>query len=100
VVVEGGTGTLHGLTSFGATVSLSRVRLGTPVVVRTNFHPAWSATSDGSAIALSERGGQLSFDAPCNGDCAVTLHYPKRRWLLPIAALVLLMAGFGLRRLR
>jgi hypothetical protein len=69
---------------------LSGVSRGTTVVVRTNFHPAWSAETDDRDVALAASNGQLSFAAPCDGTCRVKLHYPARRGLLPMAVALLI----------
>jgi hypothetical protein len=90
VTTTSGRGALEGMHAHGAVVVLSDVSRGTPVVVRSNFHPAWSAEVDGSPIPLGASNGQLSFAAPCDGACRVTLHFPARRFLLPLAVLVLL----------
>jgi hypothetical protein len=98
--VETATGSAELLarTPFGATVALRGVRSGTPVVVRTNPHPAWSAEVGGRAVPLGETHGQLSFDAPCDGDCDVSLEYPRRLWLWPLAALALMIGIAAARR--
>lgn len=99
VVVQSGTGHLEGLHSFGGDVALRDVRRGAPVVVRTNFHPAWTATSSGRAVELRDTGGQVSFASPCDGDCRVTLAYPVHRGLMPLALTVVVVTGLGLTRL-
>ncbi len=86
VATTRGTGTLADRSVLGATVVLSGVTQGDPVVVRTNHHPAWTALSDGRDVPLVERDGQVSFDAPCDGDCQVALVYPGRPWLWWLAA--------------
>ena len=98
VVAETGRATLESRSPFGAAVTLSASRSGTSVIVRTNFHPAWRARSRDHDVALVNRDGQLSFDSPCDGDCVVTLQYPKRHGLLPVAIVAILAGGFGLRR--
>ena len=78
---------------------------GEPVVVRTNVHPAWSADINGQAVPLSSHEGQLSFAAPCTGDCRVALHVPAHRALIPLAGItsigaVLALGVFDRRRQR
>ena len=73
VATRTGEGVLVELDAHGAIVQLQDVHLDEAVVVRTNFHPAWTARANGRAINLVERNGQLSFDAPCTGACIVTL---------------------------
>jgi hypothetical protein len=89
VITSAGQASLEGLGAHGAQVVLSNVPRGTPVVVRTNYHPAWSARTDGQAVPLTASDGQLSFAAPCDGSCRVTLTFPARRGLLPMAVTVL-----------
>jgi hypothetical protein len=98
VVTATGAGTLANAGSHHADVALTGVRAGDPVIVRTNFHPAWSAAIDGRALQLDARDGQLSFVAPCTGDCTVALAYPAHRAFIPLAIVVLLAAGFIARR--
>jgi hypothetical protein len=99
VNTNSGRGTLLDRTPFGAIVTLAGVRAGESVTVRTNFHPAWTADAHGTPISLGPNAdGQLTFSSPCDGDCVVTLRYPRRRWLLPIAGLAVVVAGALLRR--
>lgn len=99
VTTTTGQGVLRNRSPFGATVALDGVRAGTPVVVRTNPHPAWTAHQDGTVVPLAARDGQLTFDAPCDGACLVTLSYPRRLWLWPVAAAALGLAVLLSRRL-
>jgi hypothetical protein len=69
-----------------AAVTLTDVRAGDRVVVRTNYFPAWTAAVGRQRVALYEVDGQLAFDAPQSGSYAVALQYPRRRWLLVVAA--------------
>ena len=96
VLTTAGDGRLDAPEAHGARVVLTGVTRGTPVIVRTNYHPAWSAQVDGQQVPLSARDGQLAFDAPCDGACVVTLVYPARRGLLPMAGLVLIAVTTGL----
>lgn len=82
VVTKQGSGRIARRDGLGATIALSGVVAGDSVVVRTNYFPAWTATSDGRAVDLFATDGQLSFRAPCDGDCEVALAYPRRTWLL------------------
>jgi hypothetical protein len=93
VVVAHGRGALEHVTPLGADVVLYAVPAGETVTVRTNFHPAWVAHANGQYVALSDHEGQVSFAAPCNGDCTVTLSYPRRRWLLPLALITVIAAA-------
>jgi hypothetical protein len=87
VATVSGSGSLEGIGPFGGTVRLVDVGPGETVVVRTNFHPSWSAQDGERAVPLFEKGGQLAFQTPRGGSYDVTLIYPKRTWLLWIAAL-------------
>ena len=98
VVTRTGEGVLVQPDAHGAIVRLQGVHLGEAVVVRTNFHPAWTAQANGRPLNLVQRNGQLSFDAPCTGACIVTLQYPAHRALLPIALLVLMASTIGVSR--
>lgn len=85
VVVDAGDGRLEARDPHGADVVLTGVRRGETVVVRTHYHPAWTASSAGRDVALASHDGQLSFAAPCDGDCRVRLAYPAHRALVPLA---------------
>ena len=98
IVTSSGSGTLANAGPHHADVLLTAVQNGDPVVVRTNFHPAWTAAIDGRAVPLVARDGQLSFDAPCTGACTVALTYPAHRALLPLALAALVITGFLLAR--
>src|SRR5262245_24394743 len=75
VVTATGRGTLANVGPHHADLALAGVRAGESVTVRTNFHPAWTASIDGRGIPLAPRDGQLSLDAPCTGGCTVSLDY-------------------------
>jgi hypothetical protein len=79
VVTTSGSAALRDRSIRGAIVSLSNVEVGSPVTVRTHYHPAWE-----SDVPVVDRGGQLSFDAPCS-TCDVELRYPRRAWLILLA---------------
>ena len=99
VVTVGATATLTHITPLGAIVQLRGVREGDPVIVRTNYHPAWTARDEGREIAVRPVDAQLAFDAPRDGDYDVELVYPARRWLLPIAFASLLAGAWVIGRL-
>ena len=90
VVTATGSGSLDGIGPFGGTVRLVDVAPGDTVVVRTNFHPSWTARDGERAVPLVEKGGQLAFQTPRGGSYDVTLVYPRRSWLLWLAALALI----------
>ena len=94
VVVPNGSGRLARRDWLGATVSLADVRAGDEVVVRTNYFPAWAASTGGVDVALYASDGQLAFRAPKDGSFDVTLAYPRRPWLLAVA-LAALAAGLS-----
>ena len=98
VVTRHGRGELRALNFFGGDVALTDVVAGEPIVVRTNFYPAWRAQSDGGQVPLYEAGGQLGFNAPASGSYAVHLEYPRYRVLNAGAAVVLLLGIAGLSR--
>ena len=50
VVTASGAGTLVNAGPHHAEIVLTAARLGDPVTVRTNFHPAWSARSNGRPV--------------------------------------------------
>ena len=89
VVTEAGSAEVVYPDNFTATVTLKGARPGTPVVVRCNYFPEWSAESGGRAVALRKSDGQVAFDAPAS-DCTVTLSFPRNRpWLLvPVVAFI------------
>lgn len=99
VVTATGSGRIDAMRAHGATVVLENVRHGDNVVVRTNFHPAWTAMFNGRAVPLVTTDGQIAFAAPCDGACRVELVYPIYRALIPIALAAIICAGVGLRRL-
>jgi hypothetical protein len=99
VVTASGRGELQRLTPLSADVVLDNVRAGDPVVVRTNFHPAWTAISAGQPVALREENGQLAFDAPASGGATVTLTYPPRSLLLLVCLFVSIVGTYAVGRL-
>jgi hypothetical protein len=98
IATASGAGTLVNAGPHHAEVVLTRVRSGEPVTVRTNFHPAWTARANGQPVPLAARDGQLSFAAPCTGDCVVTLRYPAHRGFIPLAIAAILVAGLWIER--
>jgi hypothetical protein len=92
VVVPNGTGSLRNLDFLGGDVELSGVAAGEPVVVRTNYYPAWRAFAGGREVPLFPSAGQLAFRAPKSGSYTVRLEYPRYHGL-SILALVALVAG-------
>jgi hypothetical protein len=99
VVVDGGRGSLEALGPLGGTVRLTHARRGGEVVVRTNYYPAWTASSDGRAVPLFSEAGQLAFRAPADGDYDVTLAYPRRHGLLIFAILAFIAGSLAIPRL-
>lgn len=95
VVTESGRGSLDSISPVGGRVILNGVRHGEPVVVRTHYFPAWSATAGGRDVPLYDADGQLAFRAPADGDVIVTLRYDRRTWL-GVLALVAFGAGLAL----
>ena len=99
VVTGSGRGELVDRGPLGATVRLTDVRVGDPIVVRTHFHPAWQARDPSGALALVDIGGQLGFSAPADGSYDVRLTYPSHRVLLLVSAAVLgFVLAAGARR--
>lgn len=86
VTVRAGEASLEQRSVGGARVHLARAREGDTVVVRTHFHPAWTARVGAAPVPLRDEGGQLAFDAPCDS-CDVMLEYPRRiaLWYLAVA---------------
>jgi hypothetical protein len=96
VATAPGAGRIVSFDPLGARIALDGVHTGAEVVVRTNYHPSWSAHVEGTGLAVSlERvGGQLGFRSPQDGSYVVALVYPRRPWLTVLAlASVLLGAG-------
>ena len=92
VTMTRGEGALFDRFVGGARVQLAGARAGDTVVVRTHFHPSWTARSGTQPVPVRDVGGQLAFDAPCDGGCDVELEYPRRQPLL-FLALVVWIAG-------
>lgn len=98
VVTSTGTGRLTHLDWLGADVELENVVAGEPVVIRTNYYPAWSAFTDTRAVPLFASDRQLAFNAPADGSYVVQLKYPRRPWLPVVGALALAAGVFVLGR--
>ncbi|MGE3342433.1 MAG: hypothetical protein AB7L71_03265 [Vicinamibacterales bacterium] len=97
VVTMAGAGALEDRSLHGGAIVLRGVPLGSPVVVRTSYHPSWRASVDQRSVPLYEKDGQLAFIAPCAQDCTVLLDYPRRSWLWGVAVGALLL-GVALLR--
>jgi hypothetical protein len=94
VVTATGGASLDRIGPLGGQVRLENVGPAETVVVRTNFHPSWTAWDGERAVPVFEKGGQLAFQTPRGGSYDVTLVYPKRTWLLWLA-LAAVIAGIG-----
>ena len=99
VVTASGSASLDGIGFFGGTVRLVDVGPAETVVVRTNFHPSWTAFDGTRPVALAEKNGQLAFQTPRGGSYDITLVYPKRTWLLWLAAVAVIIACLLIARL-
>jgi len=99
VVVDGGSGALDALSPLGGTVHVTHARRDGEVVVRTNYYPAWTASSSGRPVPLFSEAGQLAFRAPADGDYDVTLEYPRRHGLLVFAILAFIGGSLAIPRL-
>jgi hypothetical protein len=86
VVPAHGRGELRNLDFLSAEVALADVREGDAVIVRANYHPAWTADVRGRGVPLYDSGGQLAFRAPADGTYVVRLAYPRYRALNATAA--------------
>ncbi len=93
--VSGGRAELTRFDPLGADVTLTGVRAGAEVVVRTNFYPAWTAIAGDAPVALFDRDGQLALSAPKDGTYVVRLSYPRRPWVLLLAVAGLAIGLFG-----
>lgn len=98
VVTTAGTGRLRNPDFLGAEVELEHVTAGEPVIVRTNYYPAWRAYHGDRDIALHSIEGQLAFRAPEDGSYVIRLAYPRYRWLILIAVAVFVSSAWGLSR--
>lgn len=90
-----GTGRLVSFDPLGARIELDEMRTGAAVVVRTNYHPSWSAHVEGTGlpVPLERVEGQLGFRAPSDGSYVVTLVYPRRPWLTVLALVAVALGG-------
>ena len=98
VTVTDGEAALRDRFVGGARVRLTGATIGDTVVVRTHFHPSWTAQSGSQPVHVREVDGQLAFDAPCVGDCDVQLTYPRRQPLLYLALVVWIAGMFVVAR--
>ena len=98
IATSTGQGRLENLDPVAADVILDQVVAGEPVVVRTNYYPAWKARVGDQSVRVYSSNGQLAFDAPSAGSYLVRLEYPERRGLLLIALGVLVTGLFVLTR--
>ncbi len=74
-------------------VHLQGMRRGELVTLRMNYFPAWRATYDGQPLALREKGGQMAFVAPADGDYTVHMSYPRYAELSWLALVTLAVSG-------
>jgi hypothetical protein len=81
VATASGRGQLSNLDFLGGDVGLVDVAAGDPVVIRTNYYPAWRAYAGDGEVPLYSSGSQLAFRAPKSGSYVVRLAYPRYRWL-------------------
>jgi hypothetical protein len=98
VVTVTGRAEIDHLDPLGADVQLANVVAGDPVLVRTNYYPAWRAESGGSAVALYAGDGQLAFRAPETGTYTVRLTYPRYRALSIVAAVTFIFGMLVMSR--
>ncbi len=98
VVTRSGSGDLRNLDVLGADVDLVDAISGDPVIVRSNYYPAWRAYLNGREVPLYSSNGQLAFRAPKEGSYTVRLEYPRYRWLSFIAVISIVTGIVGLRR--
>jgi hypothetical protein len=92
VVTTAGSGRLVAFDSLSGRVQLKGVPAGATVVVRTNYHPSWTASVDRELVSLFDSNGQLAFLSPKDGSYTVRLSYPRRAWL-SLVALVAIVFG-------
>jgi hypothetical protein len=97
-VTTAGSARLRNPDFLGAEVELEDVIAGEPVIVRTNYYPAWRGYLGEREIALYASGGQLAFRAPESGTYVVRLEYPRYRWLSLIAVVVFVSGAWSLAR--
>jgi hypothetical protein len=99
VVTDRGQGELLERDPLGARVHVSGLAAGDLIIVRTSYHPAWTAETNGHPITLINHEGQLGLIMPVDGSAEIVLSYPRRLWLLVVAAAGLLVAGGSVERL-
>jgi hypothetical protein len=96
-VIQKGAATLTHLDFLGADAELTDAVAGDEVIVRTRYYPAWTASANGTPVALYDHDGQLAFRAPSAGTYTVALAYPRRRWLSLGAVGVFVVGVIALR---
>ncbi|HTL45136.1 MAG TPA: hypothetical protein VL262_12420 [Vicinamibacterales bacterium] len=94
-VADTGTAALFDQSPHGGRVRLQGVRAGSRVILRANYHPAWTASVGQAPIPISDAGGQLAFLAPRDGTYEVQLTYPQHPWLIGIAIAAITIGGWG-----
>ncbi len=100
VATTAGAGRIVSFDPLGAQIAIDGAQAGAEVVVRTNYHPSWSAHVGGTGLAvpLESVRGQLGFRAPRDGSYIVTLVYPRRPWLTVVALACVLLGALILAR--
>ena len=98
VVVPDGIGHVSYPDPFTAVVTIHEAAPGALVTLRANYFPEMTASCAGAPVPLEDNDGQFAFAAP-SADCAVTLSFPRRRWLFIFPALAF-AAGLVLSRRR
>ena len=96
VVTPHGHGRLASRDPLTGVVELAGAQRGDRVVVRTNYFPAWQATSSTGPVSLFTADGQLAFYAPADGSYSVALHYPRRGWLSVVSLLAFVIGLIAL----
>jgi len=91
-VIPKGAAMLTHLDFLGADVEITDAVAGDEVVVRTRYYPAWTASANGTPVALYDHDGQLAFRAPAAGTYTVALAYPRRPWL-SLGAIAIFVVG-------
>ncbi len=87
-VTAAGSARLARLDFLGGDVELQDVTAGSPVVLRTNYYPAWRAYLGERSVPLFDQDGQLAFRAPESGSYVVRLEYPRYQWISLLAIAV------------
>jgi hypothetical protein len=96
VVVPRGQGALDEVSPLSARVAITDARVGDEILVRTRFHPSWTATDEhGAGVPLVNKDGQIAFVATRDGPQIVHLRYTTRPWLFGVAALALVLGSLA-----